>query len=154
MDDKILTAWNGLVQGYVDAYRALDDDRYLKTALKNANFIVKNAYNKDGGLNRNYKNGVSTIPGFLDDYAFVISAFIDLYQATFDEFWLDESLKLTQYSIDHFFDTKSGMFFYTDIDHAELISRKMEVSDNVIPPPTQQWQRYFFWGTIITISRS
>lgn len=146
LDDKILTAWNGLMlQGYVDAYRALDDDRYLKTALKNANFIVKNAYNKDGGLNRNYKNGVSTIPGFLDDYAFVISAFIDLYQATFDEFWLDESLKLTQYSIDHFFDTKSGMFFYTDIDHAELISRKMEVSDNVIPSSNSAMAKNLFF---------
>ena len=134
LDDKILTSWNGLMlKGYIDAYRTFDDEKYLKIALKNANFILTKTYNKEGGINRNFKNGKSTINGFLDDYAFVISSFIDLYQATFDEKWLNEALKLTEFSIAHFYDPESGAFFYTDVDHSNLISRKMEISDNVIP---------------------
>ena len=134
LDDKILTAWNGLMlRGYVDAYRVFGNKEYLKKAIDNANFILNTAKNKDGGLNRNYKNSVSTVPGFLDDYAFTISAFIDLYQATFEEKWLNEALELTEYSIAHFHDKKSGMFFYTNQNHSNLIARKMEVSDNVIP---------------------
>ncbi|MCM4163628.1 MULTISPECIES: thioredoxin domain-containing protein [unclassified Arenibacter] len=69
----------------------------------------------------------------LDDYAFVISAFIDLYQATFDEQWLNKAELLTDYTINHFFDANSGMFYYTHNEQSNLISRKMEISDNVIP---------------------
>ncbi len=134
LDDKILTAWNGLMmRGYVDAYRAFGNKEYLQKAIDNANFVLNQAKNKEGGLNRNYKNSLSTVPGFLDDYAFTISAFIDLYQATFEEKWLAEALELSEYAINHFFDKKSGMFFYTNRNHANLIARKMEVADNVIP---------------------
>jgi uncharacterized protein len=105
----------------------------LKTALKNADFLTDNAIGKNGEITRNYKNGKSSVPGLLDDYSFTISAFIDLYQATFDEKWLYKAKDLTEYAILHFFDTSSGMFYYTPDNHSDLIARKMEITDNVIP---------------------
>ncbi|MEX0981905.1 MAG: thioredoxin domain-containing protein [Bacteroidales bacterium] len=150
LDDKILTSWNALMlKGYVHAYRAFGEERFLKAALRNADFLLKNAIT-DGGITRNYKNGKSSIPGFLDDYAFVISAFIELYQATFDEKWLNEANELTGYTIKHFFDASSGMFFYSHNEHSNLISRKMEVSDNVIPASNSEMAKnLFFLGTLL-----
>ena len=92
LDDKILTSWNALMlKGYVNAYNVLGDEKYLATALKNADFIINNCMDQDGKLNRNFKNGQSTINGFLDDYAFTIGAFIDLYQSTFDKKWRNKA---------------------------------------------------------------
>ena len=126
LDDKILTSWNALMlQGYVEAYQTFDNHRYLDIALKNAHFLLNNLKQTDGGLFRNFKNGKATINAFLDDYAFTINAFIMLYQATFDEKWLDEAYRLCQYSINHFYDTESGMFFYTSNNDVALIARKM-----------------------------
>ena len=134
LDDKILCAWNALMlKGYVDAYRSLQGDEYLKIAEKSAAFILENFKRADGGLNRNYKNGQSTINGFLDDYAFTIEAFIGLYQATLAEKWLIEADLLMTYALAHFGDENSMMFFYTSDEDKALIARKMEVTDNVIP---------------------
>jgi uncharacterized protein len=134
LDDKILTGWNGLMlKGYVDAYRALGDQEYLDKALENAQFIESEMLRPDGGLNRNYKDGKSVINAFLDDYAIVIDAWISLYQVTFEEEWLTKAKKLADYSLKHFFDDKSGMFFYTSDLDPPLIARKKEVGDNVIP---------------------
>jgi hypothetical protein len=134
LDDKILTSWNALMlKGYVDAYRALQKETYLQAALTNADFIEKHMLREDGGLNRNYKNGTSGINAFLDDYALVIDAWLALYQVTFDESWLQKARKLADYTIVHFFDTESGMFYYTSDLDPPLIARKKEVGDNVIP---------------------
>jgi len=145
LDDKILTSWNGLMlKAFVDAYRAFDDERYLEIALRNAEFIINKLKSPDNRLNRNYKNNKATINAFLDDYAFTIQAFIALYQATFDERWLREAQQLTAYSITHFYDNESGMFFYTsDVDDA-LIARKMEISDNVIPSSNSEMAKNLF----------
>jgi uncharacterized protein YyaL (SSP411 family) len=134
IDDKILTSWNAIMlKGYISAYRAFGEERFLITALKNADFLTNNAIGKNGEVTRNYKNRKSAVPGLLDDYSFTISAFIDLYQATFDEKWLYEAKGLTEYAILHFFDIPSGMFYYTPDNHSDLIARKMEITDNVIP---------------------
>ena len=134
LDDKSLTSWNALMlNGLIDAYHVFDDDKFLELALKNAKFIVSKQVREDGGLNHNYKEGRTTINGYLEDYCFTIEAFINLYTATLDEVWLQRADKLMQYSITHFYDGKSGMFFFTsDLDKA-LIARKTEVGDNVIP---------------------
>ena len=69
LDDKCLTSWNAIMlKGYIDAYKALKDEKYLNIALKNANFISKNLWSSEGNLNHNYKNGKSTINGYLEDY--------------------------------------------------------------------------------------
>jgi uncharacterized protein YyaL (SSP411 family) len=133
-DDKILTSWNALMlKGYADAYRAFGDDSYLKAAIGNANFLVKNSISLKNGITRNYKNGISYGPGLLDDYSFTISAFIGLYQATFEENWLNTALRIAEYTILHFFDASSGMFYFSSDEHSDLIERTMEVTDNVIP---------------------
>ena len=133
LDDKILTAWNALMlKGYTDAYRSFGDEKYLAAALKNANFLVDNALQKDFRLNRNYKDGKSVINAFLDDYALLIDAFVGLYQVTFDEKWLNHAKELTTYTQAHFFDKATGMYYYTSDMDAALIARKKELTDNVI----------------------
>ena len=134
LDDKTLTSWNALmIKGYLDAYKVFKNPNYLKIATKNANFILENLSKKDGGLFHNYKNEKSTINGYLEDYATVIDAFISLYQVTFNEDWLKKANQLTIYSFDHFYDDKSGLFFFTsDLDDT-LITRKIEIIDGVIP---------------------
>jgi hypothetical protein len=145
IDDKILTSWNAIMlKGYIDAYRAFGEVRFLKTALKNAAFLTDNAIGKNGEITRNYKNGKSSVAGLLDDYSFTITAFIDLYQATFDEKWLYKAKDLTDYVILHFFDTSSGMFFYTHDNHSDLIARKMEIYDNVIPSSNSEMAMNLF----------
>jgi uncharacterized protein YyaL (SSP411 family) len=134
LDDKSLTSWNGLMlKGYVDAFLTFGNQHFLDVALANANFILDKQLRKDGGLNHSYKNGRSTINGYLEDYAFVIDAFLKLYEATFDERWLSEANALMAYSIEHFYDNDSRMFFFTSDEDPALIARKMEVNDNVIP---------------------
>ncbi len=134
LDDKILTAWNGLlIKGYSDSYKATGDDIYLKLALKTATFIKENLLKSDYRLDRNFKNGTSTINGFLDDYAFVISGFIALYQTTLDEDWLMEAKAIAVYVDAHFNDINSPYYYYTSHIDPKLIARKKVIADNVIP---------------------
>ncbi|BAX81246.1 thioredoxin [Labilibaculum antarcticum] len=134
LDDKSLTSWNALMlKGYVDAYKALGDEEYLNKAIKNAEFIQKYLWKGKAHLHRNYKDGNSKINGFLDDYSFTIEAFVALYQATFNEEWLLKANDLLEHVILHFSDEQSGMFFYTSDEDPNLIARKMELIDNVIP---------------------
>ncbi|WP_316931316.1 hypothetical protein [Polaribacter sp. Hel1_85] len=134
LDDKVLTSWNALmIQGYVDAYRAFGDAEYLNIALKNANFLIENQIRKDGGLNRNFKNGKSTINAYSEDYATVIKAFTSLYEVTLDDKWLINSKELIDYLFVNFFDDNNKMFHFTSKEDENLIARKYEVIDGVIP---------------------
>jgi uncharacterized protein YyaL (SSP411 family) len=134
LDDKTLTSWNTLmIKGYLDAYRVFGNNAYLASAEKNANFILKHQLRPDGGLNHNYKNGKSSINGYLEDYATTIEAFITLYENSLNEKWLNAARDLTNYTFDHFFDTKSNMFFFTSNQDESLVSRSIEYRDNVIP---------------------
>ncbi len=134
LDDKILTSWNALMlKGYTNAYRVFDDSHFLEVALKNGNFIIQNQLREDGGLNRNFKNGKSNINGYLEDYAATIDAFINLYQVTLDEQWLQNAKQLADYCYDHFYDEKSQLFYFTSDTDDALIARKIDVDDNVIP---------------------
>ncbi len=145
LDDKILSSWNALMlKGYAKAYRVFGDEAFLQAAITNANFLLQHAIGKDGEMTRNYKNGKSSIKALLDDYAFTIAAFIELYQASFDEKWLTEANTLTAYALEHFFDPKSHMFFYTHNKYSNLISRKMEVADNVIPSSNSEMAKNLF----------
>ena len=108
------------------------DSRYLNKALKIAEFLINNQLRSDGGLNRNFKNGKSTINGYAEDYATVIHAFISLHEVTLDEKWLLLAKEIMEYTIIHFYDSTSGMFFYTSNIDPNLIARKTEVVDGVI----------------------
>ena len=145
LDDKILSSWNALmINGYTKAYRVFGEEEFLATAITNANFLLKKTIAANGEMTRNYKNGKASINALLDDYAFTIAAFIELYQSTFDEQWLTEADKLTVYTLEHFFDNESKMFFYTHKQYADLIARKMELSDNVIPSSNSEMAKNLF----------
>ena len=134
LDDKCLTSWNAIMlKGFVDAYKALEDENYLKLALQNADFIIKNLWSSEGNLYHNYKNGKSSINGYLEDYSLVIAAFISLYEVTFDDKWLHSAKQLTDYSLEHFYDEKTGFFTFTSNLDEALITSHFETEDNVIP---------------------
>ncbi|QVY67605.1 thioredoxin domain-containing protein [Polaribacter sp. Q13] len=136
LDDKVLTSWNALmIKGYTDAYKALKNEDYLKIALKNANFILKNQLQKDGNLYRNYKNGKSTINAYSEDYATLIDAFINLYEVTLDEKWLTTSKKLMDFTLENYLNKENNMFYFTSNKDQKIISRKVKVDDNVIASP-------------------
>lgn len=122
-----------MLRGLVDAYRYLENDDYLRLAKKNANFILENMVQKNGNLFHNYKNGKSTINGYLEDYATVIDALIGLYEITFEKKWLSEAKDLTDHCFQNFFDEESSMFFFTSKEDDIIIRRTIETSDNVIP---------------------
>ncbi|MDV7186885.1 thioredoxin domain-containing protein [Lutibacter sp. TH_r2] len=133
LDDKSLTSWNALMlKGYIDAYKAFSEPKFLEIALKNAKFIYTKQLQPEGNLNHNFKNNKSTINGYLEDYATVIDAFITLYEVTFNSIWLNTAKQLTDYTFDHFFDTDKSMFYFTSNIDTALITRKMEIEDNVI----------------------
>jgi uncharacterized protein YyaL (SSP411 family) len=163
LDYKILASWNGLMlKGLCDAYRAFNNPEYLETAKKNAGFILENLLTKEERLTRvassrpaskesealdssfkvlsfgvdlgEAKKGLDeATPAFLDDYANIIDAFIALYEVTFDEQWLNQSRKLTDQAISHYYDEGNGIFFYTADDDDQLIARKSEIMDGVTP---------------------
>lgn len=133
LDDKVLTSWNALMlKGYVDAYRVFDDIQFLNTAIKNAEFILNTQIKEDGGLYHNFKDGKSTINGYLEDYATVIDAYLSLYENTLDEKWLTASRNLANYAFDHFFNDASKMFYFTSDEDTKLVARSTEYRDNVI----------------------
>jgi uncharacterized protein YyaL (SSP411 family) len=134
LDDKCLTSWNAIMlKGFVDAYKALNDEKYFKIALKNANFIIEKLWNFDGNLFRTYKNGKATINAYLEDYVHVMEAFISLYESTFDENWLHKTKDLAHHCLDYFYDEKEQFFRFTSRQDSDLITPHFEVEDNVIP---------------------
>jgi len=145
LDDKSLTSWNALMmKGYVDAYKALGEEKYLERAIKNAEFIQKYLWKGKAHLHRNYKDGSAKINAFLDDYSFTIEAFVALYQASFDEKWLYKANDLLEHVLLHFSDEESDMFFYTSDEDPNLIARKMELLDNVIPSSNSSMAKSLF----------
>lgn len=144
LDDKILASWNGIMlKGLCDAYRTLGDERILNTALFNAEFILTKLY--DGKtLYHSYKNKKASIPGFLEDYTFVIEGYLALYEVSLDEQWLRHSIKLVNHVIDHFYDEAEGLFFYTSSISEKLIARKKEIFDNVIPASNSSLARNLY----------
>ena len=134
LDDKILTSWNALmIKALTDAARFLNNDEYLVTARFHAEFLLKHLKNRDGGLFHSWKNGRATINGFLEDYALLADALIGIYQLSFDERWLIEAKELAGYALEHFYDEQRKLFLFTSDTDPELVVRKAEVHDNVIP---------------------
>lgn len=139
LDDKIICSWNALMmKAYADAYMTFANEEYLIAAKKNAEFILTNLTQTNGGLIHTCKDdlefkSVSVIDGFLEDYAFMIDALITLYQATFDEKYLQHADSLMQYAIENFSDETNVMFYFTSSKSTSLIARKIEVQDNVMP---------------------
>ena len=133
LDDKIICSWNAMmICGLTDAYKAFDDRRFLKAAVLNMRFL-ENEIMESVKLYRSYKSRRGNIPGFLDDYASLIQSQIKLYEVTFDEYWIRRAETFMEHVLKEFYDHNDGFFFYTSNDSEQLITRKKELFDNVIP---------------------
>jgi uncharacterized protein YyaL (SSP411 family) len=133
LDDKTLTSWNALmIKGYVEAFKTFQIQAYLTEALKSAQFIIENQLQSNGALNHNYKDGQSSINGYLEDYATLIDAFISLHEVTLDEKWIRLSKKLTDYTYENFYNQENSMFYFTSKKDEKLVTRSFEYRDNVI----------------------
>ncbi len=134
LDDKSLLSWNSLmISAYCDAYSAVGSTEYKSSAIKAMDFILHKMQKKDGGFWHTYKNEEVKINAYLDDYASLINALMDLYEIGAGNKYLYKSKEIMEYTISKFYDDNSGMFYYTNSDDEVLVTRKREVFDNVIP---------------------
>ncbi len=133
-DDKILTSWNGLMIAAM-AYcgRILGQDRYISAAGKCAGFILEKLVRHDGRLLARYRDGEAALPAYLEDYAFLVWGLLELYQATYDVYYLKNALKFNEHMLDLFGgENSTGLYLYGH-DSEELIIRPMESYDGAIP---------------------
>jgi len=134
LDDKILTSWNSLtISGLISCYKAFGNEKYLELALANANFLKQKLMNGDGQILHSYKNNQAKISGFLEDYAFTIEAFTTFFEATGQKEWLDIAHHLVEITLQEFFDEQKSIFYFTASQQQDLITRTIEIHDNVIP---------------------
>ncbi|MEP7337511.1 MAG: thioredoxin domain-containing protein [Acidobacteriota bacterium] len=132
-DEKMLTAWNGLMlRSFAEAARVLDRSDYLEVAVKNADFLLTEL-KRDGKLLRTHKDGQSKLNAYLEDYAYLADGLLALYEATFDVRWFEEAQALARTMIEQFWDEQNGGFFFTGEDHETLITRNKDFYDNAIP---------------------
>ncbi len=132
LDDKQICSWNALMlKGYADAYLATGNKEYLDIALKNKGFIEQHVL-CDKHLWRIYKDGKSTINAFVEDYACLIDAYIQLYQCTFDTQLLHTANDLVQTCFEEYFNTETNLFYFTSKNDPPLVARKTDTSDDVI----------------------
>ncbi len=133
-DDKILTDWNGLmIAALAKGAIVFQQPKYLNAAKIAVNFILLKLRQPDGRLLHRYRGGISEIKGFLTDYAFLIWGLIELYEATFDIFYLKTALELHLIQMKYFWDAHIGGFYFTAEDSEELLIRQKEVYDGAIP---------------------
>jgi uncharacterized protein YyaL (SSP411 family) len=132
-DEKILTSWNGLMlSAFAEAAKVLGNARYEEIARRNADFLWTRLH-RNGRLLHSFKDGQARFNAYLDDYAFVAAALVDLYEATFARVYLDRAVELTETLLSHFWDEKEGGFYFTSNDHEALISRSKSAFDGAIP---------------------
>ena len=152
LDYKIITSWNGLmISGYVNAYKAIDDEVFKNEAINEGEFIYSNLVKEDGGLFHNYVNGQSKINGYLEYYAMVIQASLDIYEISLNQIWIERALKLSEYVINNFSSNDSELFYFTSRKDEDLISRSVEFRDNVILRVIQLWQKIYLGYITILI---
>ncbi len=133
LDDKILTAWNGLMlASLAEAARVFKEGRYLAAAVKNAGFLLTHLMTPAGRLLRTYKDGQARLNAYLEDYANLIDGLLELYQSTFDERWFAAAQQLADTALDRFAAADGG-FYDTSDDHEALLVRPRNVQDNALP---------------------
>ena len=132
-DEKVLTAWNGLMlASFAEGGAILEREDYTKVAERNARFVL-DQLRRDGLLLRTYKTGQAKLNGYLEDYAFLIDGLVTLYQTTGALVWLEEAMVLTDSMISEFWDDEEGGFFFTGKSHEQLIVRSKDYFDNAAP---------------------
>jgi uncharacterized protein YyaL (SSP411 family) len=134
-DDKQLLGWNALMNtAFSKAYAATGNKKYVMRAQQNMVHLFERFKNTDGeGWFHTYKNGVAKTPAFLDDYAYLIEALIQLQTVSGDLPWLEKAGDITNYVYAHFIESTTGFFFYTHDAQTDVIVRKKEVYDGATP---------------------
>jgi uncharacterized protein YyaL (SSP411 family) len=135
LDDKIITAWNGLmISAFARAAQVLDDPGYLEAAIRAATFLSTELYDASRKvLFRNYREGRSAVEGFADDYAFYIQGLLDLYEASFDVGWLRFAIELQEIQDQLFFDNERGGYFSGSGNDPSILLRLKEDNDSAEP---------------------
>ncbi|MFT3932847.1 MAG: thioredoxin domain-containing protein [Chitinophagaceae bacterium] len=133
LDDKMLLGWNALMNTACSkAYIATGNEHYRSLATQNMAFINKR-FKTEGVFYHTYKNDKAKYPAFLDDYAYLIQALIQMQEITGDAVYLNQAKDLTVHVLNRFADTESGLFFFTDKDQQDVIIRKKEIYDSAVP---------------------
>jgi hypothetical protein len=133
-DDKVLADWNGLMAAALaSAGRVFDEPEWIRAAERATSFVLDEMHTPKGRMLHRYRDGDASIPAFLDDYVFMTTAMLELYEATFDPKYLEQALELQQQTLELFWDTARGGFFFTAADNEELLVRQKEVYDGAIP---------------------
>ncbi len=135
LDDKIISAWNGLmISAYARAAQVIDEPRYLEIATRSANFVRTKLYDPSRKiLYRSYREGRSNIEGFADDYAMVIQGLLDLYEASFDVESLQFAIQLQEIQDRLFFDEKNGGYFSNSGRDKNVFVRMKDDNDGAEP---------------------
>ncbi|MCZ4495021.1 MAG: thioredoxin protein [Conexibacter sp.] len=136
LDDKRLTAWNGLaIHAFAEAGAALGRDDFVAIAVAGAEFVVRSLRDADGRLLRTWKDGEGKLNAYLEDHAFLLEAMLALYEATFDPRWFAEARTLADAILERFADPDpaAGGFFATSSDHEQLVVRRKDIEDAPIP---------------------
>ncbi|MGI9167035.1 MAG: thioredoxin domain-containing protein [Pyrinomonadaceae bacterium] len=132
-DEKILTAWNGMIlASFAEAAAILERDDYQQIARNNARFLLDNL-RREGLLLRTYKDGKAKLNAYLEDYAFLSEGLLTLYETTGELEWFEEAVGLTNKMIEEFWDDQEGGFFFTGKSHESLIVRSKDYFDNATP---------------------
>jgi hypothetical protein len=135
LDDKIILGWNALMsQAFIKAAMVLNDEVYLQVAIKNIAFLQKNmVINENGSARHTYKAGIAKFDAFLDDYANLIKALLDLQEITGNPKYLIDAKTTTEYVIENFSDEEQIYFYYTHQEQKDVIVRKKEIYDGAVP---------------------
>ncbi len=133
LDDKVLTAWNGLmISSLARGGRILAEPKYVEAATRAADFLCQRMI-VAGRLHRVYRGGRVQTPGFLEDHAFLIAGLLDCYESTFEARWLNLAEQLNDAAIRLFHDPEAGGFHTTGADGEDLPMRNKDFRDNAIP---------------------
>ncbi len=133
-DDKILTDWNGLmIAGLAKGAQIFGEKQYAAAAARAADFILKKMRTSDGRLLHRYRDGEAAIPAYLNDYAFLVWGLLELYEATFEQRYLDAAITMNQQMITHFLNTEKNALYFTADDAEHLPVRRIEVHDSAVP---------------------
>ena len=135
LDDKIILGWNAQMNTALSkAFAATGNKAYRQLAIENMQFLLNRFLVKDSNeLYHTWKNEIAKYPAFLDDYAFLIQALINLQEITADKKWLLKAKSITEYVIEHFSEKGSSFFFYSNAGQQDVIIRKKELYDGAVP---------------------
>ena len=136
LDDKIILSWNALaIKAIAKAALILQDESLVKMAENNFLFIERHFIKTDSSreMMHTYKNGIAKFPAFLDDYAYLISACLQLYELTYNISYLEKAKQYAYYVIEYFDDDENIFFYFTNKDQKDIIIRKKEIYDGAVP---------------------